>query len=233
MREYVILGLGLLLSVNTVFAADMVHVSELPQIVIPYADPLAEDKSPIEQSYTVKPTIIQLAEMRPAAVIDNEKPDTDKETAEETENTPKQDYTSEKPAENITQNYEAEDVIELDLGKGDLFVPNTERRIIYSDKSKSHEKELNISIPTSAGESEEEFSSKKTLFSQEQKPDEYKLNPNVSVKNTYFKSPATEETENLVPTINNSEDLRYKTTPTQFSAGEPAHNQGNYSLFQF
>lgn len=238
MRKYVLLGLSLLLSASMVYAGGMVYVSDLPQVIIPYADPLADDNAAIIP--VVSPITIQLAELRPAAVIETENKTPEEQPAaeikapegilQENENTPQQEDLTEKqaesPAENTTVNDEPEtgEVIELDLGKGDLFVPKTEKKLIYSEKDK-------------AGEVKDEtYPSKKTLFSQENKPDEYKLNPNVSVKNTYFKSPEPAEkemSENLVPLKTNDDNLRYKTTPTQFSAGEPAHNQGNYSLFKF
>lgn len=126
------------------------------------------------------------------------------------------------------------DAIELNVGKGALFIPNTENKPetakteVYNIKPANEILDIRYDVDSAKvnGEFEPYVQYKKEEPSTDLK---YKLNPNLSIKNIYPKSAEIKAPEPVM-TVKPVEEEHIKEIKTDkilvpFSAGEPSHNQ--------
>lgn len=174
----------------------------------------------------------------------------------------------------LDEKSEDADAIELEVGKGKLFVPNTEKKEIPTEKINLPKPEMYNNMPRELRtqdinneyavknsytkeklntfemkyDVDEAFTSKEFgpyhQYKKEQDSAEieYKLNPNLSVKNaapTGIEVNAGSEPLMILRPIKKEEadieSLKKDEQPVTFSAGEPAHNQINAGkrIFRF
>ena len=165
-------------------------------------------------------------------VVEPKKTDITEEDAEiKSEETTEEIKTEEsKTEEQANEN----DAIELNVGKGALFIPNTENKPetakteIYNIKPANEI--LDIRYDVDSAKVNGEFEPYVQYKKEEQVTDlKYKLNPNLSIKNIYQKTEEINAPEPVM-TVKPVEEEHIKEIKTDkilvpFSAGEPSHNQ--------
>ena len=242
MRRTILLGLMLLLSINTVLAeGNTVSSKQLLPVSIPYAEPLYIGNSQIENQIvapvpiTDNAEIIQPVEAKTLEVETNETVVTEIEPVKnieseaiQTSDEVQHSEENEKAAENsqeLEEPFEAE-AIELELTQKNLFIPNTERKIIISEKVNTTESNDEFSINTKSFYNDNQFKDIKNSNSENTtSKQDYKLNPDLSVKNFNSKSNTeADNIENLQVYVDSQPDLRNSAVQSKFSAGEPANN---------
>lgn len=230
---------------TTVEAEQIKEIKEIPAVV--------QEEKPVqnsEQTQTIAPVTIK----EDIKAISEEKIEEVKENIIAPAET--------KPEETVNE----DDAIELNVGKGDLFVPNTKRKEIPAEKINAPKPEIYNTMPkdlhsldiksdyiTTAPTNnknipdvnnfgmkydvdkaftDSEFGPYSEYKKEKRRSDlEYKLNPELSVKNTISENKAETKNEEPVVTLKSasteekSEDTKTEEMPKQFSAGEPANNQ--------
>jgi len=145
------------------------------------------------------------------------------------------------------------DSIELDVGKGDLFIPNTRRKEIPTEKINIPKPDIYNNMPKDLHTKDIKFDVDSAFtnsefgpyqqYKKEKKSDdvEYRLNPNLSIKNVMSSQSENKQTTEPVMTLKKTEieeiidENNLGVAEAKFSAGEPSHNQIKYgkSIFSF
>lgn len=151
----------------------------------------------------------------------------------------------------VQEEINPEDVIELDIGKEDLFVPKTERKEIPEEKIDRPNDEKYKLLPqnlrtetpqdehmmkTNAFVEDKSFNKITTEAFENSAKGEYKLNPELSIKNLSGNETNNKVSTNLAPLKSTDDDINTsKLAPTKLPATNPRHSQINFnsSVFRF
>ena len=171
--------------------------------------------------------------------ISDEKQTVENEKVEPINNEPESEEITEE-TNAVEEPVNESDAIELNVGKGALFIPNTDTNTIPVSKTETLKSEmynikptkevLDIRYDVDSTKVNSEFEPYIQYKKEETSTDlKYKLNPNLSIKNTYSKSVDIKASEPIMTIKSTDEEpiknIKIDEKPTQFSAGEPTHNQ--------
>lgn len=231
MKRIVLLGLLLLLSVNSARAEE--NIVNLEQISIPYAEPLSVASTHIINPMAA-PVPINTVEEISSQDSSSISADYEETTVTENKQIPSETSSQEKTVSDVktsaANNGEFEssieyEPIELDLEKNELFMPDQEKMITTLKKIKSEDSKYEFSMNTKSFYTEKNINDiKSQATTNDSIQQEYKLNPQLLVKNNYLKNDNNTDNTNIKAYVESKLYLNNGTVQSKFSAGEPASN---------